>query len=97
MEHFSKEYVPAIAAEVDIGTTLDIGTKRKRGSVTSKSKRPRKRKQAAKVDKENQPPGSLTLGSRKASTSGAAEADTISTTKEGFSERQKRNKLQMRY
>ena len=90
-------YVPAIAAEVDIGTTLDIGTKRKRGSVTSKSKRPRKRKQAAKVDKENQPPGSLTLGSRKASTSGAAEADTISTTKEGFSERQKRNKLQMRY
>jgi len=38
---------------------------------------------AAKQDKENQAPGSLTLGSRKASTLilGAAEADTIGTTK----------------
>ena len=71
MEHFSEECVPAVAAEVD------IGTKRKRRSVTSKSKCPRKSKQ----DKENQAPGSLTLGSGKASTSGAAEADTISTTK----------------
>jgi len=79
MELFSEECVPAIAAEVDIA----IGSKRKRGSVTSKSKRPRKSGQAAKQDKENQAPGSLTLGSRKASTliSGAAEADTIGTTK----------------
>ena len=79
MELLSEECVPAIAAEVDIA----IGSKRKRGSVTSKSKRPRKSSQAAKQDKENQAPGSLTLGSTKSSTSisGAAEADTVSTMK----------------
>lgn len=79
MELLSEECVPAIAAEVDIA----IGSKRKRGSVTSKSKRPRKSSQAAKQDKENHAPGSLTLGSTKSSTSisGAAEADTVSTTK----------------